>query len=161
MILISPCELPTHTTTPHVVATTRELHPFQTSSVEPGVFGPDWRVVFTYPVPTGAFPPSSLAELQEWGNFIGRIENPHVASLWRRLCSLYRGTPLPAAMPGADLGSFQLAWDTGTLHLNVLVSPAGELEWFFMDRATGDSDGGDLRSDLSQFVQRLRHVSES
>lgn len=98
-----------------------------------------------------------ITDLERWIAFVDDPKNLYVSLFWRKLCNEFNvgSPPLPVVMPGADKGSFQLAWDTDELHLDVVLGKDDGDEWFFFNRITEESEEGFTNTGLKKFVELL------
>ena len=110
--------------------------------------------------PQRSFPQSTISELQRWGQFIEEPRSRSVKEFWQKLCVYFNGPPLPVAMPGAESGTMQLAWDTDELHLDVSLGSSDTDEWFFMNRKSGELQEGSVDFELTKFVGLLKTISQ-
>lgn len=94
------------------------------------------------------------------GSVHRRAEKPKYQGIWQKICIFLNGPPLPVAMPGAESGTMQLAWDTDDLHLDVLLGSSDSDEWFFMDRRSGKLEEGSVDSNLTRFADLLKTISQ-
>ena len=110
--------------------------------------------------PQKSFPQSTISELQRWGQFIEEPQSRNIKEFWQKICIYFNGPPLPVAMPGAESGTMQLAWDTDDAHLDVLLGSSETDEWFFMDRKSGKFQEGTVDFELTKFVELLKTISQ-
>jgi hypothetical protein len=91
--------------------------------------------------------------------YLSEPGNQRVEAFWRWLsAALGEDVPFPLAMPDAEVGSAQLAWDTERYHLDVSIPRDGDEEWFFMDRQTDECRDGVLPADAVALLDALRLV---
>jgi len=80
-----------------------------------------------------------LTSLLPWRFSIDHVDA--IRELWKELREVAPALPLPVAFPIGD-EALQLSWTRGPYHLSVDVYPT-TWDWFFHDRAGGETDGGD------------------
>jgi hypothetical protein len=85
-----------------------------------------------------------------WSTYLRSTIAKHVAreqqlaaiQIWERLRQVSSRFPLPQAGV-VDGGRFAMAWDVGRYHIDVEINGDGAVDWFYLDRISGDADDGE------------------
>ncbi len=95
-------------------------------------------------------PTAESAPERDWRRYLEHLTSiglatshtEHVRCYWARLRHVLPTVRIPAAGPTAD-GALQLAWDRGRHHVDLDIYADGRVDWFYLDRNTGETAGGE------------------
>lgn len=96
---------------------------------------------------------------KEWNDYLTNIKDPGVSILANLLWDILGGYALPTptqAGPYEDNTGFEMVWNKDEHHLDITIDQFHNVEWFYCNRNTNQTDGGE--NDLGAMMKYVELI---